>query len=353
MVAQLKNWVRSLFNTRGFHGKGYLFSLYSPVSLSLVPVPALSETRAKSNGFNHLFAVAEQFTPDFMVYVLRTRTYEPGAINPPALDPGSLPNYTPEYDPETITAWEAGSKLDFHLGEVIGRLNLGVYQFKYADKTASIRAIQSNGTTINYRANIGAAEYKGFEVSAEILPTESLMIRIGYSYLDAYYTKLLASDPLNIAQPGNAICDPASPPGTCLLDLSNNLVYGGRPKYPAHVTVSYQLPVAASLGRMTLSANVYTQARTYYDTFAKRLIEVLPDAKNVVTEGSYATLNLRGEWSDIFHSGFDAAIFVTNATNELYATSMRQSLLSEGWAVGNYAPPRMWGIEVSKRFGLN
>lgn len=319
-----------------------------PTSLTLVPKPGLTERSSKFDGDNYLITVTEQFTPEFMVYVRYTETSNPGGINPIVVDPSSVPaSYKPTYGEQTVTAWEVGSKLDFRLGNVAGRLNFAAYHYKYSDQISTFFALQPNGNRINYRVNAGVSEYDGFEVTAAIYPTESLAIRFGYSYNDAQRTKANSRDPLNVAQIGDAICGPASTPGVnCLLDLTDNAFYGSA-KQQGHVTVTYQLPVAES---MNLSANLYSQSRQYFTSFPQRVLEVLPDSLDAISQGSYVLLNLRGEWSDVFGSGFDTAIFVNNATDKLYATSMRQSLLSRGVAVGNYAPPRMFGIQFSKQF---
>ena len=92
-------------------------------SLALVPKPKLTERRSKFDGDNYLITVTEQFTPKFMVYVRNTETFNPGGLNSVVVDTSSIPDsYKPTYGPQTVTAWEVGSKLDFRLGNVVGRL---------------------------------------------------------------------------------------------------------------------------------------------------------------------------------------------------------------------------------------
>ena len=129
------------------------------------------------------------------------------------------------------------------------------------------------------------------------------------------------------------------------------------PQHQGHVTVAYSLPLEASLGRVTLSANVYAQSRVWLETTADTALEylqpTLPDAKQALAQESYWTLNLRVDWRDVVGSGMDAAVFVNNATDEVYKHSGNAAglyLVFVGFVAHHYGPPRMWGAEVSWGF---
>jgi outer membrane receptor protein involved in Fe transport len=188
------------------------------------------------------------------------------------------------------------------------------------------------------------------EIQGELIPNRYWDLSFGYSYNDARYTQWTGSDPFNVAQPGDAICLPSSPAGSCYLNLTNN-PFPQMPAQQAHVSLSYRLPVREELGEMKLTSLVYAQSREYYEPDAARDLQLFAGGLNGVSQAPYATLNLRADWLDIRRGGWNAAFFVTNVTNTLYATGKIPQLETLGFAVANYAPPRMFGVEVWKRFG--
>jgi iron complex outermembrane receptor protein len=68
---------------------------------------------------------------------------------------------------------------------------------------------------------------------------------------------------------------------------------------------------------------------------------------------AFGTLSASLDWNNIYESGFDAGLYVTNATNKLYRISntdvfQQGSLLS--WAT-IYGEPRMYGLRLRYHFG--
>lgn len=55
-------------------------------------------------------------------------------------------------------------------------------------------------------------------------------------------------------------------------------------------------------------------------------------------------------WIAIKASGWNAALFVNNVTDEIYASGMIPQLQTPGFSAANYAPPRMAGLQVWKKF---
>ncbi len=327
-------------------------------SFNPAPVPTVSE--AKSDGYNYLFTLTEQFTDNFMVYLSHSRAYVPGGVNVfgTTNEAEGLPNYSPTYDPEVVEAWEVGAKIDFPLGENIPvRLNAAAYKYDFDDIIVSLAGFTSDtGEVAIYNTNAAAAELQGFELSGAILPLENLEISFSYNYNDADYRNWEGTDPYFIAQPGNPGCLPTSTVTTCVIDLSNN-PFTFMPEHQGRVTVAYSPPFRSSLGRVTLSANVYAQSRVWLEATAETALEylqpILPDARQALSQESYWTLNLRADWRDVVGSGFDAAVFVNNATDEAYKHSGNPAgltLMFVGFTAQNYGPPRMWGAEISWRF---
>ena len=122
------------------------------------------------------------------------------------------------------------------------------------------------------------------------------------------------------------------------------------PENQGHVSVAYDVPMDGAAGSLSLSASVYAQSLVWYNTSSIRLLEVLPTAKPGISQGGYAVVNLRANWFDVMATGFDAALFVNNATDTVYKLGTTPQLLTLGFSIASYAPPRMFGIEVSKKF---
>jgi iron complex outermembrane receptor protein len=306
-------------------------------------------TGIKSRGYNYTFSIAEQINDKLMVYATASRAYVPGGVNALGQAAASLPNFTPTYGAETVKEQEIGFKAEFELAGVVGRLNADVYNNDFANITEQLTGL-IGGTSVRYLENIAGARLRGFEMAGTLIPNRDWIIGFGYSYNDAKYTSWTGSDPFNIARPGNPLCVSSSPAGLCYLDLTNN-PFPYMPKNQGHVTVTYFVPVNDQLGNISLAATVYAQSREYYEATAARDLQLLPSGLNGVSQAPYTTLNLRAEWTNVNSSGWNVAAFVNNATDKLYAAGKTPQLETLGFAVANYAPPRMVGIQVWKKFG--
>ena len=339
-VGYRKSWDKS-------YASGYT-PVYDLATGTYFPGPTLNEAGEDSSGYNYLVTLAQQFTETIMVYLTNSRAYVPGGIN--SINEGSeVPNYSPTYGPETVTAWELGAKLDFLIGDDIPvRLNAAIYQYDFEDIIVPFQAF--NGTaSIGFQANAAAAELNGYELSGTIIPIDDLTISFAYNYNDAKYTDWVATDPFNVAQPGDPNCVAGSNALNCLVDLSNN-PFASMPEHQGHVTVAYGLPLDSSVGNVTLSATWYAQSLVWFDASSARYLELLPDATPGISQASYSILNLRAHWSNVIDSGADVALFASNVTDEVYKLGATPQLLSLGFSIGTYGPPRMVGLEISKHF---
>ena len=313
-----------------------------------VPGPTRTVTALKTDGYNYNLSATYEFNNDLMVYASQTRAYIPGGINVLIQNAANLPSYKPIFDPQTILAREIGAKLDFEVGGMVGRINAAAYRYNFTNIAVGFSGFTGT-TSVGYTANVAAAKLKGFEVYGNLIPFENWQIRGSYNYNDAHYTDWTASDPHNAARPGDAICSPKSQPSTCLIDLTNN-PFQRMPKHQGNVTVVYSPPIDPSLGQINLSASLYAQSLVWYNASAFRLIQVLPTAKPGISQKGYSVLNLRADWRDVIGSGMDAALFITNATDKVYSNGKTPQLLTLGYSVSYYAPPRMIGFELAKRF---
>ncbi|HWK35912.1 TonB-dependent receptor [Sphingomonas sp.] len=319
-----------------------------PATGTFVPGTTSASTHTKSKGYNYTLSVQQQFTRDIMGYVTATRAYVPGGVNAIGQVGQALPGYKPIYDSATVNTQEIGLKTQFYLGDVAVRLNGAAYNTDYKNIAQQLLGLV-NGVSYRYLANIAAAQMRGAEVAGSVVFDRSLTVNFGYSYNHAKYKKWTGADPFNVAKPGDSVCVPESPTGVCFLDLSNNpLPY--MPEHSGNVTLLYNTSLGPKVGELGLSASLFTQSRVFYVTAAARDLQLYPGGLEAISQAAYSTVNLRAELRDVAGSGWNTAVFVTNLTDKLYATGKVAQLHTLGFSAANYAPPRMVGLQVWKKF---
>jgi len=350
----LASWVHGLKLTAGFrYSWDDTYNSFHPAQEDNVtgvfsPAASLSVSKASSQGMNYTASLSEQVTDDLMAYLTVSRAYVPGGVNG-QFGNLNLPNYTPTYAPESLLAEELGVKWDLLLAGAPARVDADVYDYDFGDIQEFFSGI-SNGVGINYIENIAAARLRGFEAEATLLPDPAWEVRLTYNYNDFHYTKWTGEDPLTIAQPGDPLCVPSSPPGYCYLDLTKNPA-AGMPRHQGHVTVVYHVPVNSAYGFVDLAATLYGQTRVYFPATAYRQMQVSgPGALESVSQDPYAMLDMRATWSNVMGGSWAATVFVSNVTDQTYKSGTTSQLWSLGEATATYAPPRMFGVELSKKF---
>jgi len=299
---------------------------------------AVSTATTESSGVGWIMSLDWKVTPDLLTYITRRKGYKPGGINT-LVGASTIPGFVPIYGPETVMDTEIGVKWDFNLAGMRGRINADVYRNDFTDIQRGFSAVNSAGSSAVFTANVAAARLQGFEFEGFIQPIDGLRISATYAYTDAKYTKWLGSDPLNLA-----------PAGT-ILDLSN-MPFANAPKDKASLTVAYDLPVNPDIGAMSLSATWYGQSRVFFNDQALRFVEVFgPSVLDAVSEPGYSAVNARLDWRGIYGRDWDAAFYVRNLTDEVYAYGGGVQLHSVGISNKLYSEPRTYGVELTYRFG--
>ena len=125
-----------------------------------------------------------QITPDNLVYASYSRGYKSGGINPP-IDP--VFDINPTFKPESINAFEIGSKNTFAGGAV--RLNLSGFLYDYKGLQLS-RIVGRTSVNDNTDARIWGAE-----AEALFRPTREFQINLSASYLRSRIKGLSLVDP--------------------------------------------------------------------------------------------------------------------------------------------------------------
>ena len=119
-----------------------------------------------------------------LVYASYSRGYKAGGINPP-IDPSF--NISPTFSPETINAYEIGSKNSFAGGRA--RLNLSAFLYDYKGLQLS-RIVGRTSVNDNTDASIWGVELEGL-----LRPVDDLQLNFSASYLKSKIKGLSLVDP--------------------------------------------------------------------------------------------------------------------------------------------------------------
>jgi iron complex outermembrane receptor protein len=292
-------------------------------------------TTISNSGVGWTFSVDYEPTRYLTLYATTRRGYKPGGINV-----NSPPAGHETYGPETITDYEVGVKTQFNAAGLHGHLYADLYRDDYSSIQRSLRL----SGAVAYVDNVAAARLQGAEIEGALATDNGWRVDGSYSFNDARYTRYLATDPLSVA-----------PLGT-ILDLSNN-PFANAPRHKFSLTVGYTRELPSNLGEVSVAATLYHQSLVWFDDTAQRNIDVLGPTlgaayvAGALSQPAYTVVNLRADWRHIHGSNLDAGIFVSNLTDEVYAFGGISALVTVGLAQKYYAPPRMFGVQLSYHFG--
>jgi len=259
------------------------------------------------------FNVAYDFTDNVMGYVSYSEGFKSGGFVQRTFPPKSE---VPSFEPETAKVYEVGGKwlgLDNRL-----RLNGAVFFTDYEDLQ-----IQINDGIAPVTRNAAEAEITGFELELTAVPGTNWLIQAGVGYLDAEYTEL----------------DPSQNFTTDIREITLDSKLVNAPDWTTNLGVQYNASFAGGHQLIPRADWAYT-SDVYKD--ALNFPELKQDAYSLVD--AYLTyVPPKGSW--------EAALFVTNLTDEEYITSGFANGLTHGRATVNIARPRQWGASFTYRFG--
>lgn len=249
------------------------------------------------------------FTPRNMVYIKYDTGYKAGGFN-------SVPGRnTLPYDPETITAWEIGSKNRFFDNSL--QLNLTGFLYNYKDQQVSVRD-QTVGLSAVF--NAGKSRIWGIEAETIFQPTDSDRFDASVVYLNSEYTDL---------------CISVAADGTCLTDYSGNRS-AQAPLWSINLGYEHSFPLFG--GTLTPRIQTHIESSSYYgiENFNYQRQEGFSRSDLVVT----FTPDDR-QWS--------LQAFVRNLEDETTITSAVASTRFGTYSYG-MSPPRTYGAKLSYNF---
>lgn len=237
-------------------------------------------------------------------------------------------------EPETITSYEAGYKADLAANRV--RLNVGVFYYTVDDMQLSIVGGASN---TNQVTNADKGEATGFEVDAQFLLTDNLLVSAGVAYNDTEIkdSNLYSSPCGAISQiDGERMCtvlDPENPNNSAQVLIDGN-PFPRAPETTYNLEVRYGIPIG--------NGEVYALTDwVWYGDINMPLYEAAEYQTSDQFEGG-----IRIGYKN-YDNGWEFAAFGRNITDEDNVLGFVDFSNNTGFV----NEPSIWGVEVSKVFG--
>lgn len=140
--------------------------------------PIIFSAERKDHAFTPKFGIDFQATRDVFLYGSVTRGFKSGGFNNTANAAA-----TAGFDPEKITAYEAGAKTQF----LDRKLRVNLTGFSYDYKDLQVRQLIGIGNAVV--SNAASARVRGIELETLAKPVPWVQISANLSYLDAKYRK--------------------------------------------------------------------------------------------------------------------------------------------------------------------
>lgn len=261
---------------------------------------------------------------NLLTYLKYTRGYRTGGV---VL--GAPPGYL-TFGPEHVDDYEIGEKYSFR-GPVSGLIDADVFYSRLYNEQVPIGFVVPPGAGLGAPSgsisNAAQSRIEGLELDTA-LAYGDLSFDVSYTYLD---TRIM-----EVTQPAQIPGSPYVP--TTELTVGEPSYYS--PKSKVALTASYRLPVAQSLGNLSVEANY---------TYTGSQLTGVPGPYDMIPP--YGLVNLNLNWEGIDGGPFDAELFVTNATNKFYAVNEADYTNILGFAARSLGEPRMFGVRLRYHFG--
>ena len=220
------------------------------------------------------------------------------------------------YNPEELTAYEAGIKARLAGGAVV----LTAAGFFYNYKNLQVFKVVGGTVSLVESAD---AHVTGLEAEANIRLSSNFKINAAATWLDSRYTNYESVDPSN--------------PAAGVQDLKGQPLTRA-PDYTLNLGADWTIPIGSRGDELTLRGEVFHSGEYVIMPFP----QPGEPQSEYTTANFYATLALAGD-------RFRVRGYITNAFNEAYTLTRLYSPL-QGAFLGAYAPPRQYGMSVSVKW---
>jgi iron complex outermembrane receptor protein len=303
-----------------------------------------------------------QLSDDNLMYASVSTGFRSGGFNS-GQGPAAL---QPTFNPETVIAYEIGSKNRFADNTI--QINLAAFYNNYKGLQEQ-RQVPVGATTLSIIENSGKARSYGAEAELIWQPVDALQIGATFAYLNAKYTEyrdvpapfgttILVTDAaaltptvvngVTIAPAGQrrlfapgyncglvAGTGGAGQPAAAYgCDISGNSIPYS-PEFTGAVYASYEIDLG-SAGTLTPYASINFSSSFFGQPFNSILEK----------QDAFSKIDLRLTWA--YNENVSIQGFVTNVTDKV--TSTRFVWGGGGALQASYAPPRLWGARASFKF---
>lgn len=229
------------------------------------------------------------------------------------------------YDPETLTAYEIGSKSSL----LENTLHLNLTAFYYDYKNLQTRLFINNAALVQ---NATDAQTQGIELEWRWQVNDKFRLDGWVAYLDSEFKDFVTTDPL-LPQVGFD-CNPATGLD-CMQDLSGNSLMRA-PNLKASVTAEYDVPLG-SAGLLTLRGEFSHTDDLYHTVFNN----------DFARQNGYSLTNARVIWTPGGEKldGLRVIGFIQNISDEEYIT-IHTPTATTGGTISHFGPPRTIGIQL-------
>ncbi|QKR99761.1 TonB-dependent receptor [Sphingomonas sp. CL5.1] len=273
--------------------------------------PALANGEAKYNKVTWRAGIEYKVAPRSLLYATVSTGFESGGIN----NNSSNPLIPASYAPQTVTAYEVGSKNVFDSGRIV--LNISAFYNKYRDLQITIL---DPATNLSYYASAGAARSYGADVELKTMLLPGFHIDGTAALLNAKFTSYTRPNPF-----GNS--------------TTVNLAGKDVPMSPALKTTlsSYYDIDMGNAGKLSPRVDWLFSTRyfaTDYNTVLDR-------------QGAYSIVDASLRWTDPSEKYYVEG-FMNNIGNKavIYSATLGNSARLQE----SFSPPRLYGLRVGARF---
>ncbi len=275
------------------------------------PNPVTSTPYKASKTFSSVtpkFVIQYQVDPQTMLYASYSQGFKSGGFDTGVAAP------TP-FQPEKLTDYEVGVKTTTDDKRL--RLNLAGFYYDYKN----LQVTQVVNLTVQTGNAATAVDY-GIEGELIWLPIQQLEIDVSAAWTHARYQSYFGPDPARPLLP--------------VADFSRNTL-NNAPDYQANVAVQYTWDIGA--GGLTARGEADYSSKFYFG----------PGNEEELSQGGFFKGNLYLSWNP--SPDWTLTAYVKNIGDETTKTSalvVTPLLLNP--VVGSLAPPRLFGLEVNRRF---
>jgi iron complex outermembrane recepter protein len=149
-------------------------------------VPNASSGGESEHPFTPKFSLSYQITSDDMVYATVSKGYRIGGATPPLPEEACGGKFPETYQSDSLWSYELGTKDRFFDRKL--QIAASGYYIKWSNIQQAIYVSQCG---IQFTANAGEAESKGFDFQGQWQVTRALSLEASLGYTDAHFTKLV------------------------------------------------------------------------------------------------------------------------------------------------------------------